>query len=264
MCGFREPEHIGSLLETFAGTAPASLRKSLAPLADALRAGGGAGLRAFLEALFNIPEAARETLGAYAARLSPGHPGLKQEWELVAYFAGLYPRDPTILSPLYLNLVKLEPGQAIYLPAGVLHAYVHGLGVELMASSDNVLRGGLTPKHIDIPELTRILVFSPYMPKILDPTEGGGKNPEFFRYPAPCGEFSLSRRLGGGERQRYAEGGPSIVLLTEGTAVLSQGGASLGLERGESAFIAAGTGAELALRGTLYAAALPPGPGETG
>jgi mannose-6-phosphate isomerase len=219
-----------------------------------------------LEALFDLPERARELLGTCAARLSPetSHPGSKQEWELVAYFAGLYPRDPAILSPLYLNLIKLDPGQAIYLPAGVLHAYVHGLGVELMANSDNVLRGGLTPKHVDIPELTRILVFSPFMPKILDPAEGGGENPKFFRYPAPCGEFSLSRRLGEGEKERYAEEGPSIVLLTEGTAALSRSGVSLSLGGGESAFIAAGAEVDLRLRGTLYAAAFPPGSGKTG
>jgi mannose-6-phosphate isomerase len=266
MCGFREPEHIRFFLEAFVRTAPASLRKSMTPLEDALKTGGDAGLRAFLEALFDLPGAARESLGAYAARFSPGesHPESRQEWELVAYFAGLYPRDPAILSPLYLNLIKLDPGQAIYLPAGVLHAYVYGLGVELMASSDNVLRGGLTPKHIDIPELTRILMFSPFMPEILDPAAGGGENPDFFRYPAPCGEFSLSRRWGGGKGERYAEEGPSIVLLTEGRALLSRGGASLSLEGGESAFIAAGTEVELKLRGTLYAAALPPGSGKSG
>ena len=65
-----------------------------------------------------------------------------------------------MLAALLLNRLVLEPGEAIFLPAGNLHAYLHGTGVEMLANSDNVLRGGLTPKHVDVPELLRVLDFT--------------------------------------------------------------------------------------------------------
>lgn len=80
-----------------------------------------------------------------------------------------YPGDIGVLSPMFLNLVQLNPGEAIHIPAGELHAYLEGAGMELMASSDNVLRGGLTSKHIDVPELLKILDFQYHEVEILKP-----------------------------------------------------------------------------------------------
>jgi len=84
--------------------------------------------------------------------------------------------------------VELEPGEALYQPAGVLHAYVEGMGIELMANSDNVLRGGLTGKHVDVPELLRVLSFRPRPADVLEgfPLSGGGR-----RYDVPIDEFLL-------------------------------------------------------------------------
>jgi mannose-6-phosphate isomerase len=82
-----------------------------------------------------------------------------------------YPTDIGVLSPLYLNLICLSPGEAMFLPAGQLHAYLDGLGMELMANSDNVLRGGLTPKHMDVPELVKSLRFEEREIEILTPEE---------------------------------------------------------------------------------------------
>lgn len=79
-------------------------------------------------------------------------------------FAAQYPSDPGVLASLLLNLVVLSPGEAMYLPAGNLHAYLRGTGLEIMASSDNVLRGGLTPKHVDVEELCNILSFESFLP----------------------------------------------------------------------------------------------------
>ena len=93
------------------------------------------------------------------------HPALAELPSLDAH----YPNDPGILVSLMLNLVQLAPGQAIYLAAGNVHAYLRGLGVEVMANSDNVLRGGLTAKHIDLPELLRITVFEPQDVPLLHP-----------------------------------------------------------------------------------------------
>ena len=71
-----------------------------------------------------------------------------------------YPGDPGVLASLLLNRITLQPGQALYLPGGNLHAYLSGVGIEIMANSDNVLRGGLTPKHVDVAELMRVLDFA--------------------------------------------------------------------------------------------------------
>jgi len=94
-----------------------------------------------------------------------------------------------VLSPVLLNLVCLEPGQAIFLDAGELHAYLEGLGIELMANSDNVLRGGLTPKHVDVPELLRVLKFEDRDVTLLKP---GKSIAHEFVYPSPAAEFVLS------------------------------------------------------------------------
>ncbi|CAM5649297.1 hypothetical protein SVIOM74S_01659 [Streptomyces violarus] len=80
-----------------------------------------------------------------------------------------YPGDPGVLAAMLLNHVRLQPGEALYLGAGVPHAYLNGLGVEIMANSDNVLRCGLTPKHVDVPELLRIVRFRPSDPGVLRP-----------------------------------------------------------------------------------------------
>ena len=100
-----------------------------------------------------------------------------------------YPTDIGVLSPLYLNLICLSPGEAMFLPAGQLHAYLDGLGMELMANSDNVLRGGLTPKHVDVPELLKTLLFEQIEIEILNPKarEGGEKI-----YASQAEEFVLS------------------------------------------------------------------------
>jgi mannose-6-phosphate isomerase len=79
-----------------------------------------------------------------------------------------YPEDIGVFSPILLNLIRLEPGQAMFLPAGELHAYLDGVGIELMANSDNVLRGGLTPKYIDISELLNVLNFEEREVNILE------------------------------------------------------------------------------------------------
>jgi len=100
-----------------------------------------------------------------------------------------YPADIGVLLPILLNLICLEPGQAIFLDAGELHAYLEGLGVELMANSDNVLRGGLTAKHVDVPELLRILKFEGNDIKLLAPQEAIANE---FVYPTSAREFVLS------------------------------------------------------------------------
>jgi mannose-6-phosphate isomerase len=100
-----------------------------------------------------------------------------------------YPEDIGVLAPFFLQIMHLSPGQAAFLPPGRLHAYLHGLGLEIMANSDNVLRAGLTPKHVDVRELLHTLDFDHQNMELLKPLprEGGG-----FVYPVRTDEFSLS------------------------------------------------------------------------
>jgi mannose-6-phosphate isomerase len=161
-----------------------------------------------------------------------------------------YPGDPGIIAALLLNHVRLRPGQALYLGAGVPHAYLGGLAVEVMANSDNVLRCGLTPKHIDVPELLRVVDFRATAPGVLDPvpaSEARGVD----LYSAPVDEFLLSRHTLTGAAQHIngsgegsGDGGPQIVLCTAGGAdLLDADGGRLRLTRGQAAYLPAAAGA---------------------
>lgn len=108
-----------------------------------------------------------------------------------AIFSNNGRRDRGLFSVFLLNLVRLLPGEAMYLPAGELHAYLQGTGVEIMANSNNVLRGGLTPKHTDIDELLRILTFDAHRADVLG--QGVGPEAEEIAYETPFEEFALSR-----------------------------------------------------------------------
>ncbi|HSD65917.1 MAG TPA: mannose-6-phosphate isomerase, class I, partial [Vicinamibacteria bacterium] len=110
-------------------------------------------------------------------------------WEWVARLMKHYPGDVSTLAPLYLNLMTLAPGEALFLPAGELHAYLEGTAIEIMANSDNVLRGGLTRKHVDVPELLSTLVFEGSRPEVLKAVDCG---PGERAYRTPAREFELS------------------------------------------------------------------------
>jgi mannose-6-phosphate isomerase len=109
-------------------------------------------------------------------------------WEWVARLMTHYPGDVSVLSPLYLNVVTLAPGDALFLAAGELHTYLQGTAIEIMANSDNVLRGGLTPKHVDVPELLATLAFEGRPPEVLRALEAG---PGERVYRTPAREFEL-------------------------------------------------------------------------
>ncbi|TCN57127.1 mannose-6-phosphate isomerase type 1 [Rhodococcus sp. SMB37] len=151
--------------------------------------------------------------------------------------AEIYPGDAGVLASLLLNRITLEPGQGLYLDAGNLHAYLHGMGIEIMANSDNVLRGGLTPKHVDVPELLRVLDFGAPGVPILEADLVGSHE---WRYRTPAPEFALSRlELDAGETVSLAPYGPQILLCTSGSATVECGGESLELGQGRSVWLAA-------------------------
>jgi mannose-6-phosphate isomerase len=234
MAGFREEAEAEELLKLLRGTEK---------LREALRGGYGE----FLSLLFGSGEDEKKALNRAALEAESGG---NRALALCGEFARSYPADPGILSPLYLNVIELEPRQGIFVPAGILHAYVRGFAVECMAASDNVLRGGLTPKHVDIKELFRILRFEPFKPAILNPLPGPG----YYSYQKSCGEFSLF--LCRGPAAELEAGGDAIIAVTEGRAELEGGS----LKQGESAFIPRrSAGEKISFRGdfTLFAALVP-------
>jgi mannose-6-phosphate isomerase len=139
--------------------------------------------------------------------------------------------DRGIFSIYLLNLLRLRPGQGTYQPAGVLHAYLEGANVEVMASSDNVLRGGLTPKHVDVPELLRVLKFTGGKPEIL---AGEAISPAERIYRTPSREFQLSminvsQDVG---HSGLTSRGPDALIVLEGRIRVSAKGFSVDAERG--------------------------------
>ncbi|WP_280437874.1 mannose-6-phosphate isomerase, class I [Nocardia carnea] len=149
-----------------------------------------------------------------------------------------YPGDAGVLASLLLNRITLQPGQGLFLAAGNLHAYLRGVAVEIMANSDNVLRGGLTPKHVDVPELLKVLDFEPIdLPLVLPEPAGDGS----VRYRTPAPEFALRRFdiTEGSALVPLTHAGPGIVLCTAGSAHLLDGVSEVRLDRGTAAWISA-------------------------
>lgn len=150
---------------------------------------------------------------------------------------------------MLLNHVRLRPGEALFLGAGVPHAYLSGLGVEIMANSDNVLRCGLTPKHVDVPELLRIVRFEAGDPAVLRP-EAGADGEEV--YDTPIDEFRLSRFVlsEGAAARDLTLPTPQILLCTAGVV---QAGEHR-LTPGQSVFVPAQEKAEISGAGTVHRA----------
>jgi mannose-6-phosphate isomerase len=151
----------------------------------------------------------------------------------------LYPGDPGVVLALLMNHVFLEPGEALFLPAGNIHAYLSGLGVELMAASDNVLRGGLTPKHVDIDELERVVDFTPgRIPLVVTREISSG----LIQYQCNTDDFLLYKLEPSGERLMADLSLPSeaVILCTAGEIAISNSlEERVVLRRGEAAFMSA-------------------------
>ena len=229
LCGFRSAPAITSTVERMIGALPGD--SSLNGFSDRLRSDDD--LRSAFEWLVTGGEAVRELVGAVveAAALLEG-----DNFTLVGELAAAYPGDPGIVVSLMLNLVTLKRGEVLYLPAGNIHAYVEGLGVELMAASDNVLRGGLTPKHIDVPELLSVLDFTPVPVPYLEPVALPG-GVALYRPGVP--DFALAVVEGSVDGSRYTLAGDSIVLCTAGSFAIAGAASSVTVSRGEAVFVTA-------------------------
>ncbi len=235
MAGFREPEKISGSLKVLISAAPL-LSETFSRLLQYLEKDefeGSAALENFLRSLFELSERERENICSFltsdsTCSAADGDFITEKQWALMKKLSLLYPKDAAVLSPIYLNLFSLRPGQAVFIPSGTLHSYISGFGAELMSNSDNVLRGGLTNKHIDFRELINILDFSPFMPKIMEAPPAAS----LFRYPAPCEDFSLFALSGNGEKD-FPLKEPCVCVITEGELVLE----NTTFKKGESFFI---------------------------
>jgi len=209
-------------------------------------------LSEFFRSLMTLRETDRKSLLDSAIRAAqdrrpdsdqppaPGDQLARYYWLL--RLAERYPGDVGLLAPLFLNVFLLNPGEATYQPAGVLHAYLEGVGAELMANSDNVLRGGLTAKHVDLDELLAVGVFQTEESRVIT----GQSNPStdlddacsVTDYPAPFEEFAFSRVDVRGQCGIPC-GGPQILCCSTGDVTLSAGGPPVRVAPGESVFIRA-------------------------
>ncbi len=277
LCGFRPVAHTLRLLDALAVAELARVRAALA---------GPDGLRAAFTMVLDTPPAEQPPLiGAVLAgcrRLAT----VGGEWSLAAgaslAAARDFPGDIGAVLALLLNAVRLVPGEAIFLAAGNVHAYLRGVGVEIMANSDNVLRCGLTPKHVDVAEVLRITDFTALVePRYRSGPVHGDEQASF----APVPDFRLTVRTvdatgatggpgrdaatddavtddaatgdaaDGDPRNPVAGSGPRILLCTDGAVTVATGPEQLTLQRGRAAFVAGGPTVRLTGSGTVYEAA---------
>ncbi|MFI9050024.1 mannose-6-phosphate isomerase, class I [Streptomyces sp. NPDC053427] len=251
LCGFRHPARAADLLEGLGVD-------ELKPYVDILRASPEeSALREVLTAVLTAEhDAIAETVeraATAAARLAAQDGPHADDYAAYAAVAQHYPGDPGVIAAMLLNHVRLQPGEALFLGAGIPHAYLSGLGVELMANSDNVLRCGLTPKHVDVPELLRIVRFEAGDAPVLRPEAVDGEEV----YETPIDEFRLSRfALAPGAAPHPLDARtPQVLLCTAGTVHLAgEASDDLTLTPGESAFVPAGERITLSGDGTLFRA----------
>jgi mannose-6-phosphate isomerase len=229
MKGFRPVDEIAR------GLGDLHLPELAAPVAQL---GDPEGLRRLLAWLWSQPAEERaplvERAVVAATRRRDEDPAL--DW--MVRLQAKYPGDVGVFAPLLLNLVVLEAEDALFLPAGELHAYLEGTAIEVMSSSDNVLRGGLTPKHVDVPELLAVGVFEPSAPSVLRPV---AVSPSERVYPTPAEEFELSllRIAPDAPFISSSEHGPELLLGLQGSATIAADGAAWPLGKGRSVFIPA-------------------------
>lgn len=254
LCGFRDPQRSANVIERLAVP-------GLDSVVALLRQDDPAqGLREAVTYLLTLTREHRadlvsQTVTAAAALADSGAPDTA-DYAMVVDLGKLYPEDSGTIVALLLNHVFLRPGEAIYMPAGNLHAYLRGVGVEILAASDNVLRGGLTPKHVNVPELLRVLRFEVLDDPISPAVE---VNPGVTAWPVPVSDFRLSRiRLDAGAAEQPLQGeGPTIVLCWSGQVRIDDGVAPVTLGPGQAAFAPADTRSMYASGfGEIYCASL--------
>ncbi len=246
LCGFRDPAESATLLARFA---VAGLDELIAPLGHDDHA---AGVRETFLGFLQLDNDHRGVVDRMveAARAVDEDSPFGRLCATAVELAAFYPGDPGVLAALLMNRIHLEPYQGVFLPAGNMHAYLSGVGVEIMANSDNVLRGGLTPKHVDVEELASVVDFAPGFPGVVESTE---VSPGRWHYDTPAPEFALWR-LGGDAVELPQEDLGRIVLAID-PLTLASNEAELELGGGEGAFVRAGVTVTATCTGVAFLAA---------
>ncbi|CAM3844486.1 mannose-6-phosphate isomerase, class I [Micrococcus luteus] len=273
MCGFRSPEVSSDSFEALARALTeradgdtSAVAIAAARISQALAAGDLEDAFTSIldpDSVWGAPGAVAQVVDVLRAApdLAERDPSLATALEAAQH----HPDDPGVVVAILLNRVDLAPGQAIHLPAGNVHAYLHGLGVEVMAASDNVLRGGLTPKHVDVPELRRVVTFEALPVPSTEP-ERVADSVVAFR--PPFEEFELLQATLEDDAVHGLDvHGPGIAVVTRGTASLALAGQEIELGPGEAVFLPAAETASgpLAVRAaagapaTVHVAGLPRG-----
>ena len=241
LLGFEDPARTAALLESCE-------HPELADAGPVLRAENG--LRTVVSRWLTLPDgAAGEVLKALVEEASSR--GNEPAFGLIDRLARLYPKDRGLLLALLMCHVRLRPGEAAFVPAGVPHTYLSGVAVEAQASSDNTVRAGLTAKHVDPAEVLRLLRWEPCGAVFVDAVPAG---PDELVYPVQDGieEFRLSRLTPTAEGT--AAPGPRILLVMDGAAQVTSAGSVLDVRRGQAAFVpAADADARIHGRGTVFA-----------
>lgn len=231
MNAFREYSEIIALLQPVAGAHPA--------IAHFLANPDAGHLRELFAALLTMQGDEKQRALAVLKSALDAHEG--EPWQTIRLISKDYPNDSGLFSPLLLNVVKLEPGEAMFLFAETPHAYLQGVALEVMANSDNVLRAGLTPKYIDVAELIANVKFTatPANALLTVPVQRGAE----LNFPVPVDDFAFSLHELSNSAAELVQDSAAIVFCVEGNAVLMKGDEQLKLTPGESAFIPASDGA---------------------
>lgn len=209
LCGFRPAAEVADELEA----------AGIGSWANRLRRDG---LASTFAGLYGSAAKAQVSL---VRRMAEVHP-------LVARLTESHPDDIGCVAAVFLRHVVLQPGEGLFLDAGNLHAYLHGVGVEVMANSDNVLRGGMTTKYVDAEELIHVVRVDDRPVPVLH-AEAGPDG--WHRYPAPTPWFAVRTARVDGRALPVPSGRPSIVLCTSGS--LQVGGMTVPV--GRAVFLAA-------------------------
>ncbi len=237
LSGFRDPHQTMAL---FAGLGVADdLASVIGPLTE--RRGRAALEEVFLDVLSLAGDRAKMSeLVCAAAMQHKNDPGEVGEFaRTVIELDAVFPADPWVLAALLMNRVTLHPGEAVYVPAGQMHAHLRGTGIEVMANSDNVIRGGLTPKHVDVAELIRVVDFEPRDPVITRPEQVA---PGVEHYSTGCPEFDVWRLTGAEEPVALpGDGSARVLLVVSGRLAFFSASTSteMTVATGESVFLTA-------------------------
>ncbi|WP_392565280.1 mannose-6-phosphate isomerase [Utexia brackfieldae] len=227
MNGFREFNEIAQLLKPVQAAHPA--------LAEFIAQPDATHLSQLFSTLLSLSGDEKQQALAVLQQQIDKQQGLP--WEAIRLIQVFYPDDSGLFSPLLLNVVRLEPGQAMFLYAETPHAYLQGVGLEVMANSDNVLRAGLTPKYIDIPELIANVKFvaKPEQEILMAPQVSG----EVTEYPIPVADFAFSLYQVHGKAVELAQDSAAIIFCLSGQIEVSKAAEKVTLKPGESCFVAA-------------------------